>query len=732
MRESLLKKIVLGTFAVLVISSTVFFSTVYKAQALTASLLKGVGSGAIGCGVNAGIGELESLLKGAVEDKVPVTDSAQVTEANKQSCLDVIGENVAQQLLKDLTQETLNWINSGFKGSPLFVQDTGAFLKGVGQEEIGGYITHIGFDPTKFPFGKETAQAIARSWLQGGQNYLDNNAAYSLNNYIGGHPEQDFADNFNVGGWDAFIAQSFFPGNNPIGFQLEASKQVTAINDSLSLTQTAVGQQLTELNQNKGFLNIKKCVDPDDYEDPADYTGTDWNMQTATEQSHNDPNDQDTKDAIEWLRKHTCNRWETQTPGNVVADQLTTALNIPQNELLNAKDLNDSLTAVFNALLSQLFNMGVQSLADSSGDPSLTPVRNAQFGGFGSNNSLNGPAANGTGNWSQSQITQVTIHNIDTALDHTPDPHNPSDAGGFLQIQYAYIDALRKENTAIFSLTPALNQLDFCIPGPNPNWQAAASKKMTALISQWASFDASTTSSAIKGPYFSSNVSALLGVNQDASAQSVTTYQQAQSVAQDALSQYSAFINQHYSASALEANGLTGVAGVALSYLQQVPAYQSVVTGNESEITRAQGIIGQLTQIQTALQTIPDLPDHSNDARRQTQLQTLQALLPQVVNEAAVAGVLSDMVTIQSEETSITIVPDGLLDRCEKATQSGGTYFDTAWSGFIGRIAPYPVADTLDPNKYASSGSFIPLNTFIYNSNANGNFSAFEKTMGIY
>ena len=63
----------------------------------------------------------------------------------------------ARRLLAQMTQSTVNWINSGFHGAPLFVESPGSFFKDIAKYEIKNLVNTIGYDNNRFPFGKSFA-----------------------------------------------------------------------------------------------------------------------------------------------------------------------------------------------------------------------------------------------------------------------------------------------------------------------------------------------------------------------------------------------------------------------------------------------------------------------------------------------------------------------------------------------------------------------------------------------
>ena len=247
------------------------------------------------------------------------TAAATNAVTNQVTCFDKVERAAAQVVLKSVTKDTVNWINTGFHGKPLYVQDTTAFLDNIRKRSITDLTNAIGLDPTKFPFGKTVAQQLINST----NGYFEQADVYSLNQVIAeqvpGATDKDFQNNFANGGWAAFDA-SFNEGNNPYGFSMAAA-QTLATRTSDTSQNSPTGQVLQQLARNGGFLDSKSCVNPanDDLEFP-------------------DP---------------TCKQWQTDTPGSVIVNKLEDTLNIPQQQLGLGQDITTDTIAIINALLSQ-------------------------------------------------------------------------------------------------------------------------------------------------------------------------------------------------------------------------------------------------------------------------------------------------------------------------------------------------------------------------------------------
>jgi hypothetical protein len=62
----------------------------------------------------------------------------------KETMLDGIGWAIAKQMVSSMTKSLLNWINSGFEGSPAFITDLNGFLLDALDTAAGEYIKSLG------------------------------------------------------------------------------------------------------------------------------------------------------------------------------------------------------------------------------------------------------------------------------------------------------------------------------------------------------------------------------------------------------------------------------------------------------------------------------------------------------------------------------------------------------------------------------------------------------------
>jgi hypothetical protein len=167
---------------------------------------------------------------------------------------------VARSFLKKITQSTVNWINSGFHGSPLFVENSGSFFNDIAKSELKSMVNMFGFDSLKYPFGRDFSLNIINSY----KNTLANNAAYSLSTVMSDPVMlNNYRNNFNYGGWNSFLINTQYPQNNYVGFQILATNELAARLQGTS--QNAAQKITTTLNQGQGFLSPQTCPSNPDY-----------------------------------------------------------------------------------------------------------------------------------------------------------------------------------------------------------------------------------------------------------------------------------------------------------------------------------------------------------------------------------------------------------------------------------------------------------------------------------
>ena len=341
------------------------------------------GSGATGAG--AGVGNA-------------ATNASSLALKVKDVALKVLEEAlkaVAKRLLAEVTKSTINWINSGFHGSPLFLENPGSFFADVTKSEIKNIVNTYGYDLNKFPFGKDFALGVISSY----KRTLESNSAYTLNNVMSSAQLVGYRSNFNVGGWNGFLVNTQYPQNNYLGFQMIATEELAR--RVAGTAQSAAQQVRTTLSQGNGFLSPKNCPSNpaynngvNEFQKPAydasayinahkipackpqyDANGdVDGNLPCLNESeiiaAEGDFQLGLEADKQKFTEKNTCpGGLKATTPGSVVGNQIMNALGSGQKQSELATALGGSLSAILDALINKFIGDGLTSLASKINPP---------------------------------------------------------------------------------------------------------------------------------------------------------------------------------------------------------------------------------------------------------------------------------------------------------------------------------------------------------------------------
>jgi len=483
--------------------------------------LSTAGSGLIGCASGAlaglaaqGISSLFSLV--GASTAVPVKEgSLEIT----QNCLNGAAYAVSHTLLAQLTNKTLNWVNSGFGGNPLYVKDTASFLKSISDEKVNSFLDTL--DPQGKLFDGSIRSIITEQVSGVSDGYFDKLSAgdfiyeykstggkvsYCKDDYQSRYaaddaaclktPEDpndasidtvgpcrvqvqmkydevakkncvgkglkdygDFQQNFTNGGWDYFLNSVSHDDNNPIGALFKAS-------DTLS-SQIAQQQQDTkdQLQRNGGFLDMKICAQYKTY--------------TAGDPGASDPK---------------CLKYETVTPGSIISKLTADTTGSPQQQLQQADQINEVLQSFFSTLLNNFLQRGLSGIG-RSGDKTYS----SGTGGVGDNvvYGADGSVLSGVNDG-----IGKTQQPYDTS---TFDISRPQEIRAVLQAQKDFVSAAQDTITAVKYTTARLGQLDYNIPGPNSDWQSGLNGNFQSFASAIgaASKDQPSTFVKILFPLFS-------------------------------------------------------------------------------------------------------------------------------------------------------------------------------------------------------------------------------------
>jgi hypothetical protein len=194
--------------------------------------------------------EKAEAVWGAADVNIQALDIQEIVwEVIKSVLMYIIGK-----LVDKITQSTIKWINEGFQGKPGFVKNPATFFGDIAKTEFRGFIDQIGYDNIKFPFGKDFALGI----LKDAKKTFDSGAAHTLSKLNLSQNEYSYRlNNFSVGGWNDFLANTQLEKNNFLGFNVIATKQLS---QKLTGLNSKIAKTKAEISQGAGFFSQKGCV----------------------------------------------------------------------------------------------------------------------------------------------------------------------------------------------------------------------------------------------------------------------------------------------------------------------------------------------------------------------------------------------------------------------------------------------------------------------------------------
>ena len=242
--------------------------------------------------------------------------------------LDRISWKAADMAIEEVTISTLNWINSGFEGGPLYVTDFGGFLRDIADERIGSFIegSALAFlcDPLDIKFSLALRHAVP----------FEKEVECTLSDVVD-NIEDFIAGDFGSGGWDGWFELTTKPQNNRYGAYLSSAAELEA------RIQFSQYEEAQVLEFGEGFFSDEKCE-----EGPQPKGGGPG-------------------------APINC---EIVTPGSVIETQLNNALFSGQRRLEVSDEFNEIVYALFGQLLKRMFGgwqEGLRGLSEgSSGRPS--------------------------------------------------------------------------------------------------------------------------------------------------------------------------------------------------------------------------------------------------------------------------------------------------------------------------------------------------------------------------
>lgn len=268
-----------------------------------------------------------------------ITTVKNIESGIREYVLDNIAYQLAETALDVMTSDIVAWINSGFQGSPAFIQDPGDFLRNIADYTAGQFLDELGGGFLCSPFSADIQFAIEIGYYQSGtSSELEDQYACRFTDAIE-NVEAFLENDLSRGGLRQFFEVSVVPQNNPylatVDLNLELDTRLA----------NRVNEEQSLLDWGNGFLSFRECEDGQEY-----------------------PNCQG----------------DILTPGDVIQNQLNESLTIGGQRLVVADEINEIVSALMTQLVRQAIGGaggllgatnsagGNSSLVDRTNDPDLT------------------------------------------------------------------------------------------------------------------------------------------------------------------------------------------------------------------------------------------------------------------------------------------------------------------------------------------------------------------------
>lgn len=252
--------------------------------------------------------------------------------AFKAAVLDPLGWNLSAMILQAITAAIVDWINSGFQGSPAFVQSLENEFMNAANLTFESFLRSNDLQFLCYP------QSIRISLITSYRSKFRQRAQCTITGVVS-NLQGFMGGDWSKGGWQGFVSLAQ-EQNNPYAAKIMAQGELAR------RIATAVGIKDKKLQAGRLFKSFEICEDVDVVEDcpeaGAPCTGT--------------------------RKQNTC---RIGTPGAVLESQLNKALGLGQDKLVVA----DALDEILTALLAQLARMAL------TGSGGLYGLSNNSYGG---------------------------------------------------------------------------------------------------------------------------------------------------------------------------------------------------------------------------------------------------------------------------------------------------------------------------------------------------------------
>lgn len=297
------------------------------------------------------LGELQSRLD---PSKVPTRDVDIIAATKRIACQDLLDKALAlltdtlrevlrKRILDAMVDQTINWIQGG--GSPRFVTDFGGALEDAAQAAVGDVARGVGLGNLC------TGIPAARIQFQLETPVFSQRVSCTLDDIVGNIGR--FSQNFTSGGFIGY-QELLKPQNNRWGIETLA---LSELERRTAQKQDALRQ---EIAVGSGFLSTTQCLEWTLF---ASIGGRVEQLDAVpVNDAFGYPDPKSPPPTLDNTQQWKCTKSQVSTPGRLIADATTNALNIHSNFLVNAEDLSGYAAAIIDAGINRIIKEGFKGI----------------------------------------------------------------------------------------------------------------------------------------------------------------------------------------------------------------------------------------------------------------------------------------------------------------------------------------------------------------------------------
>ncbi len=314
-------------------------------------------------------------------DSINQEITSKLEEGDTKSCLTAITDfalkvalaRLKKELLDRIADQTLEWINNDFQGTPRFITNFGDVFDESINSAAGEVARDIGLGKL---CDEKLSLKLQLNLKSPTTKRFTKEASCTLDKIVGNI--NAFGDDFRNGGWVGYT-ETLSPNNNRFGLEILALDQYVITQDKNEKEAT------TKTLANAGFKGEEVC-DSWELSIVNIETGTEEEkINTSYEESFPNPKDppplmssfttsylngrgftnnylaSKKLEPTEWVCVHTYQN----TPGDTVKTALQSNFTQDQNYIANAENLEDYINVIFDAAVNRLINNGVKGLVNA-------------------------------------------------------------------------------------------------------------------------------------------------------------------------------------------------------------------------------------------------------------------------------------------------------------------------------------------------------------------------------